>query len=189
MPIFQGRLASLNNATPMDIRRQQSALRVLKYYGLDNLIEDDRVLFRSSSALLFTYSVVYIALNLPPITQDPTERYGRKPCGLCLVRCYMMIVLLRFAPYFVFCVHSQDDPSICLCVACGCGRCFGKHYAEDALLCDSVINNVTRSHHHHSLHPIFGTYIYTYKRAKQQQDVIINYCSSPVIVDNETVFY
>eukprot|EP01084_Bolivina_argentea_P037809 69923_1 len=95
---LQGRLASLNNATPMDIRRQQSALRVLKYYGLDNLIEDDR---------------------------DPTERDGRKPCGLCL-----------------------DDPSICLCVACGCGRCFGKHYAEDALLCDSVINNECDSEWH-----------------------------------------
>ncbi len=161
MPILQGSLASLNNATPMDIRRRQSALPVLKYYGLDDLIEDDRVLFFSSSALLFTYSVIYITLYLPSITQDPTERDGRKPCGLCLVGCYMMIVLLRFVPYFFFCMYLQDDPSICLCVACGCGRCFGKHNAEDALLCDSVVSNVTR-YHHHSFHPIFGTYIYIY---------------------------
>ncbi len=56
----------------MDIRRQQSALRVLKYYGLDDLVEEDRVMFLVSLDVLLTYLVVvvviYITLNFPPIT-------------------------------------------------------------------------------------------------------------------------
>ncbi len=52
--IFQGSLASLNNPTPADVRRRQSALRVLKYFGLDNLVAKDGVMLFASFAFLLT---------------------------------------------------------------------------------------------------------------------------------------
>ena len=40
----------------------------------------------------------------------------------------------------LWCIYCMDDPSIPMCAFCGCKTCFGKHSAENLLLCDGCDN-------------------------------------------------